>query len=106
MKTGNIVLPLYDNGGGSLEAVHSRLRVVLVEHFGGFTSMTCEGAWRNAAGAIQTEPGVFYLFSGDYLPHAFKADVVALGAAAKQEAIYWAWDGVAQVTAIPARVRV
>lgn len=98
MKTGTLVLPLCDNDGVPVDAAHATLQAMLVDIFGGVTEMASKGVWRNAKGEIQHEAGRFYVFSGEALPGAFDNIVAYVGLCARQDAIYWSWDGVARVT--------
>jgi len=97
VKTGNIVLPLYDNNGASLAEAHAGLQGALVDTFGGFTELACKGAWRDDSGKIQTEPGTFYMFSGDASAALVRELALHYGRLADQVAMYWAWDGVPYV---------
>jgi len=100
VKTGTLVLPIQDNEGRAVDAAHATVREWLLDLFGGFTEHASTGVWRNARGEIQREPGVFYTFSGDAIPDAFERVVRYVGAQARQDAVYWSWDGVAHITTI------
>jgi hypothetical protein len=62
MKTGQLILPLYDNNGHSLSIVHADLRAQLRQLFGGFTAYEGTGSWASDNGVVN-EPVMVYLIA-------------------------------------------
>jgi len=45
MREATLILPLKDNDGADLSAIHAILRAELVQTFGGFSAAALDGAW-------------------------------------------------------------
>lgn len=61
MREAMIILPLADNNGASLEAVHTNLKKAIVKAFGGYTATASEGGWYSEeTDTLYEEPGKAY----------------------------------------------
>jgi len=60
MREARIILPLYDNDGVDLQAVHRSLKTRLCAEFGGYTATPSMGGWIDNTGKLYEEPGIAY----------------------------------------------
>jgi hypothetical protein len=51
MKEARIIMPVFDNDGGSLDVVHRWLKNQLANTFGGYTTLPALGGWSNEGNA-------------------------------------------------------
>ena len=65
MRIATLVLPTHDNRGESVADVHAALRADIAKSFGGFTTYTGSGAWRNDSGVLVFDPVAVYLIAMD-----------------------------------------
>lgn len=61
MREARIILPLADNRGANLAAVHKALAEKLTQAFGGYTAFNSWGPWKGV-----TEPGITYDVACEY----------------------------------------
>lgn len=59
-REARIILPVFDNEGVDLGAVHSDLKRHVCEAFGGFTATPSMGGWLSPTGKLHEEPGIAY----------------------------------------------
>lgn len=60
LRQASIILPINDNQGESLGAVHNKLQTTLCKLFGGFTAVDSFGGWLSPEGKLYREPGKLY----------------------------------------------
>jgi len=92
MKEAKIILPVCDNKGNDLNAIHRSLRVYLAKHFGGFTATPALGGWVNNQDILQEEKVVVYTVAVGDLSDATTALWTicrTLRKAARQDSIYY-----------------
>jgi len=92
MRIAKIILPVTDNAGADLAAVHSVLSVNLLESFGGYTAAPVFGAWRDEeSGKVYTDESTEYRIAADWNPaqRVELEDIAArYGRAAGQLSVY------------------
>lgn len=85
----NIVLPLYDNDGASLEDVHETFKRELLLRAGGYSATRQSGAWQDeVSGIVYVDESIVYtvLCSAD-ADNLIVRTLPALRLLARQEAI-------------------
>jgi hypothetical protein len=60
IKEARIILPVFDNRGYTLDAVHARLQRKLAHYFGGFTATDARGGWVATGGELIKEQVTVY----------------------------------------------
>lgn len=88
MKLAKLILPLLGNDGRDLFDSHLQVQTILLETWGGYTSIEAIGGWRNGHGKLFKEHVVVYEIAmpQDDSPKLRKlAQIIA--AAAKQESV-------------------
>lgn len=102
MKEGKIILPLMDNQGNPLDAVHSGLRGSLAKAFGGWTATQAMGGW--VGDDLQEEPVTVYTVAGDAIDNDTLGQIAkTYGQAALQKTVYWTgFDGFTRIDKVAA----
>lgn len=60
MKLATIILPLIDNEGSDLFAVHQGLKHELLREYGGYTGVETIGGWAGKNGTVEGEKAIKY----------------------------------------------
>jgi hypothetical protein len=90
-REARIILPVYDNDGVDLAAVHTDLKRHVCEAFGGYTATPSLGGWLSPTGKIHEEPGVAYDIACEDTAKArseLREIAFWLAVGARQECIY------------------
>lgn len=66
MRMATLTLPMFDNDGAAIPAVHSAVQDKLLASFGGYSKSTVEGAWRDPeTGRVYTDHNALYSIAMD-----------------------------------------
>lgn len=69
MRNASIILPVRNNDGADLSALHAVLALELCNTFGGFTSSIVTGAWRDETdGKVYQDESTLYRIAADWNP--------------------------------------
>lgn len=69
MRNATLILPVRDNDGADLSALHAVLSLELCEAFGGFTARDVRGAWRDESdGRVYQDESTEYRIAADWNP--------------------------------------
>ncbi len=69
MKISSFTLPLRDNDGADVSAVHDRAENAILDAFGAFTKVPVSGAWRDEkSGEIYRDESARYEIGADWNP--------------------------------------
>ena len=92
MKVCTIVVPLRDNGGNFLSQEQFNLESNLLDIFGGFTTSTCRGTWKDNDGTVYHDDSLRYEVT-TFLADAWIALVKLTAKTHRQLAIYYTIGG-------------
>lgn len=103
MRIAQINLPILDNNGAGINAVHDALQLDLCNFFGGFTVFEGRGAWVDN-GKLYQEPVMVYQVAfdpnADGVADLLRAIARDYGKAGKQIAMFLVIDGEAEIITI------